>query len=49
MFQFLRIRKIRMFLLVILLIAGFAVHYLKYNQILPEHLMKIVELIKRDR
>ena len=39
----------RMFLLLILLISGFAVHYLKYNHFLPGQLMKIVELIQGNR
>jgi hypothetical protein len=37
-----------MFLLLFLLIAGFVIHYLKYKQIFPEPLMRIVELIKGD-
>lgn len=36
----------RMWLLLILLMTGFAVHYFRYNQILPGQLMKIIELIK---
>lgn len=38
-----------MLLLIILLIAGFVVHYLKYHQMFPGQLMEIVELVKGKR
>lgn len=35
-----------MLLLVILLTAGFVVHYLKYHQMFPAQLTEIIELIQ---
>jgi len=35
-----------MLLLVILLMAGFVAHYIKYHQMFPGQLMEIIELVK---
>jgi hypothetical protein len=45
MIKLLKRRKVRFFLFLLALIAGFIIHYAKYQQILPGHLHKIVELI----
>jgi hypothetical protein len=40
--------KLRVILFLILLLAGFTVHYLQYGRILPDNLHMIVELIRNS-
>ena len=46
MIQLLRSRKVRIFLFVFFIILGFTINYFKYQRILPNQFLDIVELIK---